>query len=252
MARPGEFPFTVTRKVVASCSGDNTVRIWSVETGECEHILKGHSKGVSSAVFSHGSKVVASATDDSTVRIWSVETGECEHVVDIGLTQALYFTADDTGLVTDARVISLTDESITSAKPPIRPSSPSDLDLGINGNNSWVLFSDKELFWLPAKCRRGKLAISGNSVVIGCKSGRVVILSFSSSELRWLANAADLALKLKMCSHRSQCTSRRARYLAAVRQQGMESEAEILMVRIMEATLVVARTALSRMRPKRG
>lgn len=107
---------------------------------------KGHSKGVSSAGFSHDSKVVASATDDSTVRIWSVETGECEHVVDIGLTQALYFTADDTGLVTDARVISLTDESITSAKPPIRPSSPSDLDLGINGNNSWFCLVTRNCF----------------------------------------------------------------------------------------------------------
>jgi WD40 repeat protein len=65
---------------------DNTVRIWSVATGECEQTMQGHSGAVSSAAFSpDGQKVVSSGEnndgDDNTVRIWSVATGKCEQTM---------------------------------------------------------------------------------------------------------------------------------------------------------------------------
>jgi WD40 repeat protein len=65
---------------------DNTVRIWSVATGECEQTMQGHSGAVSSAAFSpDGQKVVSSGEnndgDDNTVRIRSVATGKCEQTM---------------------------------------------------------------------------------------------------------------------------------------------------------------------------
>ncbi|KAH7190134.1 hypothetical protein DER44DRAFT_117701 [Fusarium oxysporum] len=72
--------FSHDSKMVASASHDKTIRIWNVETGECEGVFKGHSESINSVVFSHDSKTVASASNDKAIRIWNVETGECEGV----------------------------------------------------------------------------------------------------------------------------------------------------------------------------
>ena len=62
---------------IVSASGDQTVRVWSVATGECVQTLEGHSGYVSSAQFSPDGTNIVSASGDKTVRVWSVATGEC-------------------------------------------------------------------------------------------------------------------------------------------------------------------------------
>ncbi|KAJ3036798.1 hypothetical protein HDU99_010465, partial [Rhizoclosmatium hyalinum] len=64
-------------KSVVSGSHDNTVKLWSVETGECVKTLEGHSESVRSVAFSPDGKTVISGSRDITVKLWSVETGEC-------------------------------------------------------------------------------------------------------------------------------------------------------------------------------
>ncbi|EWZ28531.1 hypothetical protein FOZG_17744 [Fusarium oxysporum Fo47] len=190
--------FSHDSKVVASASLERTIRLWSVETGECKHVLKGHVGLVHSIVFSHDSKVVASASDDNTVRLWSVETGQCARViqhtsrtwefyVEASRMWTFYFTADNTSLVTDTGLLSVTYVPTTHTQSPILSSSPSIPEFDIDSDISWILYGGKELFRLPTECRHGRIAISGNNVVVGCDSGRVVVLSFSLSGLRRLA-----------------------------------------------------------------
>eukprot|EP01044_Picomonas_judraskeda_P010041 COSAG03_NODE_1266_length_4438_cov_8.476838_6_plen_314_part_00 len=59
------------RKVV-SASGDGTVRVWDVATGECEQTLQGHTRPVNSAGFWPDGRKVVSASGDETVRVWTV------------------------------------------------------------------------------------------------------------------------------------------------------------------------------------
>ncbi|KAJ3060304.1 hypothetical protein HDU99_005981, partial [Rhizoclosmatium hyalinum] len=64
-------------KTVVSVSNDKTVKLWSVETGECVKTLVGHSGDVLSVAYSPDSKTLVSGSKDETVKLWSVETGEC-------------------------------------------------------------------------------------------------------------------------------------------------------------------------------
>jgi WD40 repeat protein len=54
---------------------DNTVRIWSAVTGECEQTLEGHSRMIS-AQFSPDGGLIVSGSDDTYVMVWDVTTGK--------------------------------------------------------------------------------------------------------------------------------------------------------------------------------
>ncbi|KAG7427685.1 Vegetative incompatibility protein HET-E-1 [Fusarium oxysporum f. sp. raphani] len=174
--------FSHDSKMVASASFDKTARIWSVETGECKQVLQGHSSWVDSVVFSHNSKMVASASD-SMARIWNAETGMCKEVIPLkSSTEALSFTYDNSALITDDGVISLTVEPMSSAEHATSSNSSAVSALGLR-DDTWITMGGKDLLWLPAECRYGKTAISAKTVVIGCLSGRLALLGFSATEI---------------------------------------------------------------------
>jgi F-box/WD-40 domain protein MET30 len=54
---------------------DHTLKIWSLQTGQCIRTLEGHTDGIVSLHFD--SKILASGSVDTTVKVWNFETGEC-------------------------------------------------------------------------------------------------------------------------------------------------------------------------------
>jgi WD40 repeat protein len=58
---------------------DETVKLWSMNTGALLHTLTGHSHWVGSVAASSDSKRVASGSDDQTVKVWDVATGALVH-----------------------------------------------------------------------------------------------------------------------------------------------------------------------------
>jgi WD40 repeat protein len=62
-------------KLLASASGDQTVRIWNIQDETTKTTLIGHSEAVNSVAFSPDGQLLASASDDGMVRLWSVEFG---------------------------------------------------------------------------------------------------------------------------------------------------------------------------------
>ncbi|KAI4529064.1 hypothetical protein MG293_020878, partial [Ovis ammon polii] len=76
--------------LLASCSDDMTLKIWSMKQDTCVHDLQAHSKEIYTIKWSptgpatsnpNSSIMLASASFDSTVRLWDVERGVCIHTL---------------------------------------------------------------------------------------------------------------------------------------------------------------------------
>ncbi|KAJ0129240.1 Uncharacterized protein HZ326_27665 [Fusarium oxysporum f. sp. albedinis] len=175
--------FSHDSKKVASGSVDETIRIWDAETGKCEQLLEGHSGWVDSVVFSHDSRKVASGSLDKTIRMWNAGTGECGDVVSLhGYADVLSFTLDGRGIVTNRGVFPLTGGSPSYAGSAM-PWQSSNTPMPVCTDSTWVTAAGKDLLWLPPECRNGEVAVSGSTVVIGCRSGRVVFLWISMADV---------------------------------------------------------------------
>jgi WD40 repeat protein len=62
-------------KILASPSGDQTIRLWDGQIGQLLRTLKGHSGVVSSVSWSPDGKTLASSSYDQTIRLWDVQSG---------------------------------------------------------------------------------------------------------------------------------------------------------------------------------
>ncbi|MFM8472409.1 MAG: WD40 repeat domain-containing protein, partial [Candidatus Kapaibacterium sp.] len=58
----------------ATCSVDETIKIWSLPDGKELRTLSGHLGTVNNLSFSGNDKALASTSTDQTVRIWDVES----------------------------------------------------------------------------------------------------------------------------------------------------------------------------------
>lgn len=198
--------FSHNSKLVASASDDHTVKIWDMETGVEIRTLKGHSDGVTSVAFSHDSKLVASASYGD-IKIWGVETTR-ETTSDEVYTREIprwvfpldiiSFRASSSHLITNIGYIGLGHSSYPFTSTPALGGSfqtpqaeTQSLMLGAHCDGysltpessvgQWISWNGSPALWLPPDYQPLCSAVSRMKVVVGCGSGRVVILRFSGA-----------------------------------------------------------------------
>ncbi|MBV8274800.1 MAG: TIR domain-containing protein [Verrucomicrobia bacterium] len=67
---------TLHGRRAVSASGDRTLRVWDLVTGETKITLQGHTGFVRAAAISPDGRYVISGSDDWTLRVWDLVTGE--------------------------------------------------------------------------------------------------------------------------------------------------------------------------------
>ncbi len=80
----------------ATCSLDETIKLWSLPDGKELKTLTGHLGQVNNVSFSTNGKLLASASSDRTVRIWDVESGKQKSVLNGHTAEVIgvYFSPD--------------------------------------------------------------------------------------------------------------------------------------------------------------
>ncbi len=92
--------FSTDGKWLVSASYDETIKLWSVENGECLQTFVGHKGPILNAKFSHDERFIISLGVDLSLKIWDVKTGKC-----------LQSFTDDSGLIytLDVGIVQLPD-----------------------------------------------------------------------------------------------------------------------------------------------
>ncbi|MBI5669327.1 MAG: serine/threonine protein kinase [Chloroflexi bacterium] len=89
--------FSPDNTLMASANGDNTVRLWNVQTRQQQAVLYGHNGIVYAVDFSPDGRLLASGGDDGTIRLWDPASGQAVNILEgrsSSAIRSLDFTPD--------------------------------------------------------------------------------------------------------------------------------------------------------------
>lgn len=80
---------------IATGSGDATIDIWDIKTGERVTTLQGHTSQISGIIITSDNKSLISCSNDFTIKIWDLETKKCVRTYNHGVPVDAIYANDD-------------------------------------------------------------------------------------------------------------------------------------------------------------
>ncbi|CAG8971769.1 hypothetical protein HYALB_00001878 [Hymenoscyphus albidus] len=167
---------------LASGSYDKTVKIWDAESGICLQTLEGHSYPVTSVAISKDGQRIASGSCDKIVKLWDVESGACLQTLNVScaIYSLSFHPSHDACLLSEIGDISL-DPSLKESSKSTQVTSSGDYSYkkyGISPDHVWIVQDGENLIWIPPKYRPLVFTVTGSTIAVGCRSGRVWVIRF--------------------------------------------------------------------------
>ena len=182
-------PIALSRdgKFVASGSFDGAVRLYHMATRKDNSHKRGvdltYNHGVISIAFSPDCRRVTSAYKDGTVKLWNMETYQCSHSFNTGRHDYhLSFNTTGDSLHTASGTIHVKSNPVNM----ISLEQPEYTGYNISSDSVWIMWKSRKLLWLPQEYRPSHSAVAGSTVVLCCRSGRVLIFKFSANLSQFL------------------------------------------------------------------
>jgi WD40 repeat protein len=163
-----------------AASHENRIKIWNLDSNrEAGVTLEGHNVAITSLAWSLGGAQIGSASFNGWLAIWDLGTGQCKVILVNSRVDDLRFEPPRY-LHTSVGRYDL-EPTTTSPNSDFQPYLPQPIGFGIDRSNTWVTFCGQNVLWLPPDYRPTVSTVLGTTVVIGCASGRVLMLKFSES-----------------------------------------------------------------------
>ncbi|KAF3215340.1 hypothetical protein TWF191_009319 [Orbilia oligospora] len=174
--------FSNDDELVVSGSDDNTIKICDM-SGTCLQTLNGDTGVIRSVAISNDDKLIAAGSFGGVIKVWDLESGKCLKTCEINRqVGGLTFGVTNSHVLCNAGIIPLDINPDEDADATI-----TDFHLrgyGLSKDRDWITWNGKDVLWLPVEYRSeydDEYIVSEDAIAIGCQSGRVLILTFSSS-----------------------------------------------------------------------
>jgi WD40 repeat protein/serine/threonine protein kinase len=151
---------------IATGSGDRTVRIWDVPTGQCTSVLRGHRHFVSFVGLSLDGRTLASVScEDGEIRIWDVATGKERTQFAVGFEpDCAVFTPDGEQLIVGGRGFRFWDTHMGQPATEFLGQPAKSLSMAITPDGRTVITGndDKTVRLWDVASRRERLVLPGH------------------------------------------------------------------------------------------